>query len=1404
MSDYTVWSYGGGEQLWYVFNAVATIFKHNAYSYAFYIAATLFGVWVLITSVVSNKAMVPIKWMFWFWLSTTLMLAPKTDIMINDPVTKFERPVGDVPWVLGVSAGIVSGIGHSITSLVETFFSLPDKYQSYGSNGMMFASKILKNMDKYRIRNGVLKENMSRFIEQCVVLEAMMGGKYTVKDLRESDDIWKLVSENANPINGFSYRDEVKKETDIVTCKEGIANLTRDLKKETKDVAGYFGRRNMPSRNKTTSPAAFESYFNERLTSSYEFMSGIAKNAEDILKQEMMINAIEDVSLNYAASKAAIQQRAWYLTTGELASGFLVGLKVVLDCLAYAGFIFIALMVMLPTGISILGKYLQILIWLQLWAPLYAILNMVMSTVAQYKTQGVIGNEGLSMMTSVGLTSLQSNIEAIAAFCTTSIPFISYSLLQGGVGSFMHLAGTMTSGISGAASAASHEVSSGNLSLNSVSYGGRAMMNVGGFKHDTGLSYKSGRMDMERMDGSQGFMTGAGKSGVIAGEGMNTSRLGDKMSISRAIDSGFTSSINKERSTAANFSEQYEEARAMSINNSKGLLESMSRNVGQSKGWQISESSRHADSISKTAQFTNSLQEDKGYSAKQAAEISLSLGGKILGFGAGSNFSSQSSYDEAIKVGKSLAETQGVTKHLEVGTSHLKDVRYNEGSGEDKKLTENLETSLNQMERASNMANIHNALADRISDQRHTAEKLGIGVNEDATEQFVDYVANRKMLNGEAYGRDKAIQVLADPNKTPEKGMLVQEFANKVSSDLIPGFKGGDVLKDMDAGYKAEHQVNKQGLEQEVMNEVLGSTDKEGDEKPPKYGAFNQEQGNIKLGKPPAKKESVYEKTGDSLITNNDVAKENKLKINKDLNSKDVKDAYQAYTPEGVDKNNKVNIVDSTRSETQNVGEKVTQQQRAIDNQKAKLGDNYKEEANTSRIQSATDGVEGVIEKGVEGLGLNYTTRKEAKELPPLAVDKAPLATMSKEERLEAVKSSVGQGLGNTQGLEYRGSTGTDNISQQEGDQKQVTDTKSQLGNINQVGTSSDNKINDNIASTNNQQPIQNVNQSNRDATSRNTQYDSNQGSPIAVDNQGFVNLERPKQSVGPKTFAEEKKDEEEKLQNAGSVPSKGSNLNEEISLKNSHSNISTSDNLSNLQNDSRESQPNNAPQPNIGDSANRNMSNNQLTTEQSSNNNIASSNNQHLVQNVNQGDSMATIAPPKQADLQQSSSPAADNQGFVNLERPKQSVGPKTFAEEKEDKKEKLQSGNNAPTQTANITPSNADNINNNAYSNPTTTEQQPNNIAHNNQRPVQNANLEESKATIPSAKPAEPQPQQLSSPAEVSNNTPQNAEKSWIEEELDKPKPQVITKTVKGSTSTDESMKKDLEEMKKLNENN
>jgi hypothetical protein len=139
-------------------------------------------------------------------------------------------------------------------------------------------------------------------------------------------------------------------------------------------------------------------------------------------------------------------------------------------------------------------------------------------------------------------------------------------------------------------------------------------------------------------------------------------------------------------------------------------------------------------------------------------------------------------------------------------------------------------------------------------------------------------------------------------------------------------------------------------------------------------------------------------------------------------------------------------------------------------------------------------------------------------------VDQAPFVTMSKEERVEAVKSSVSQSFLETQGLKFpnpqqgAGTTIPYNSNQESANQsssiekgsninKQSTDIGPQLGSINQ----------------------NNPNQDNRDITPVKNQDNTKQGSPITVDSDGFVNLARPKQSVGPKTFAEEKKDEEEK-----------------------------------------------------------------------------------------------------------------------------------------------------------------------------------------------------------------------------------------------------------------------------------
>jgi conjugal transfer mating pair stabilization protein TraG len=323
----TIYSYGGGEVLSLVFNAIAAIFGHNEFKAALYIAALLFGFWVLISSVAKNTAVVPFQWMFWFWIITNCILYPKINVLIYDPITKHEQKVDNVPLILGEFASIVSGLGHGLTKLFETSFSLSN-YQRYGQHGSVFASKILKNLGKYRIHDGTLKENMERFIQQCVVLESMMGGKYTVKDLQNSKDIWGLVSTNANPILGFSYRfsstlqtKAAEGGTEIVTCKAGAKLLEKDLTTHQLEAGSIFGRQlrkikkvvsgNSENAKNATSNKVFSSFFKTQLASSYQFMSNIALDADKLLKQEMMINSIDDVKNNYAVSKAVIQQRAW-------------------------------------------------------------------------------------------------------------------------------------------------------------------------------------------------------------------------------------------------------------------------------------------------------------------------------------------------------------------------------------------------------------------------------------------------------------------------------------------------------------------------------------------------------------------------------------------------------------------------------------------------------------------------------------------------------------------------------------------------------------------------------------------------------------------------------------------------------------------------------------------------------------------------------------------------------------------------------------------------------------------------------------------------------------------------------------------------------------------------------------
>lgn len=60
--------------------------------------------------------------------------------------------------------------------------------------------------------------------------------------------------------------------------------------------------------------------------------------------------------------------------------------KTVFEALVYGAFVFVILLSLLPNGHRILFNYFQTIIWLQLWAPLNAILNLIITVTAKSRT----------------------------------------------------------------------------------------------------------------------------------------------------------------------------------------------------------------------------------------------------------------------------------------------------------------------------------------------------------------------------------------------------------------------------------------------------------------------------------------------------------------------------------------------------------------------------------------------------------------------------------------------------------------------------------------------------------------------------------------------------------------------------------------------------------------------------------------------------------------------------------------------------------------------------------------------------------------------------------------------------------------------------------------------------------
>ncbi|MCD8525506.1 MAG: conjugal transfer protein TraG N-terminal domain-containing protein [Gammaproteobacteria bacterium] len=588
-----VYVYGNGDLFRECFNAIATTMSAGEFSSVIKFSVLFAGVWCIFGYIQTKSLMVFVKWTLVYLFVMDALFLPTKSINIQDQTYDGAGPayeVDNVPAGIAILASITTSIGVDLTNLLDETFTPPD-YMPYSQTGLVMASRLVKAASQFQVTDPTFSGNLQQFIQGCVNYDVMLG-KYTIKDLMSQENIWQFVSEHASPANAFIYNSVV------TTCKDGAAALSADWSTQITDAETQYGARLYPALEESAAKAEFQ----KRLASSYSFLMNLSKSTEELVQQNIMANMMQQGIVNMGAgvntsaaliaySDACAEEhiRLQMQTLGSIAADWLPLIRNVLEVILLGCFVFVIPIALMPIGFSIVKNYALTLLWLQLWDPLFAIVNLAANFYAK-DSSGSTGTS-LTLVNYSGMALVNSDVISIAGYCSLLVPALAYGVLVGFKQSMMSMTQYLGGVLSSSTSSAVGESASGNFSL------GNTNLNT----HNQNL------LSANHIETAGRIMTGGIMRSMSSGATQTINQDGSIVMDTSGAMSKLGVSINLAQSVHASATQQSEDALNHSQSSARASVSEYSNAI--KKLYEYADSKQHSDAInnSDTATKSNSF-----------------------------------------------------------------------------------------------------------------------------------------------------------------------------------------------------------------------------------------------------------------------------------------------------------------------------------------------------------------------------------------------------------------------------------------------------------------------------------------------------------------------------------------------------------------------------------------------------------------------------------------------------------------------------------------------------------------------------------------------------------------------------------------------------------------------------
>lgn len=461
-----------------LFNSIAALFQSNDYLDLLRLAFLIGGFFVFAGGVLtsfssSSDVSLPVKKYFIYCISgvalLTLVFSAKSTMWVTtnnipsfcstaSPSTGFAVKM---PGVLAYLFTTTNAVGRGLTQLAESAFSVPSANGNASmsdSGGYLGALKqtikvLSLDPNKVTLHNSTsgaagsdFKNLWSTFFNSCVFAPANnqgVEGNNKITELYKTKDLYTW---SKDYLTNFSYSSSpdykmgdyyVEWMGGYLTCNQYF----NTLEESTTQFMDNFAC-TMPLAN----GGVLELITGNSGGGSVSQLADIARQAALVstIKKSSAINSVGIVGTQFASAKTTAENNINNLSAASYMAEMLPYLQMTMRAIVYGFFPFVFVVVLLPGGGGVLKQYLQSMIWIELWSPTAAVVNMFVNLQVKDKLGGLYSSDGINLMTSVDMLSEANIIAGVGAMLYLSIPALTWLILRGSA----QMLGSVASGIS--------------------------------------------------------------------------------------------------------------------------------------------------------------------------------------------------------------------------------------------------------------------------------------------------------------------------------------------------------------------------------------------------------------------------------------------------------------------------------------------------------------------------------------------------------------------------------------------------------------------------------------------------------------------------------------------------------------------------------------------------------------------------------------------------------------------------------------------------------------------------------------------------------------------------------------------------------------------------------------------